>query len=146
MPAELSWYVPGHIAYIRITGQFTLGDLDAGVSVLLEYLGAAHQKQVHILHDVRAMSQTPLDLAPASDTTTQRLVMQPVFQHPHLGWWVMVGMDSPLLELLVVAIERPFAVQRHAVETLAAAHAFLLECDPDLADLLPPLPDEADES
>jgi hypothetical protein len=86
MPYQYSEYIPKHVLYFRVWGEFTPDDTIGANQDSLNYLDKSNHP-VHFITDFRQMTAYPLNLRVLTSTFT-------LFAHPKIGWEIIITQDK----------------------------------------------------
>jgi hypothetical protein len=131
MPSELRWIVEGRVLYSRYYGVVTMDTMRNGADSFVNFLDNADVPKVHVIYDNTQQTKGPTNIMQI------RQVSKPVFEHPKIGWNVVIT-PHPLNKFLTSMLMQAYKVQWRAVNSYQEAVEFLQGLEHDL----PPLPQE----
>jgi hypothetical protein len=127
MPYEVSWYIKGRVMQTRIYGNVTMDELyaiDKELTALLE----SSSTVVHSLGDMTGLETHPNSVLELQNSQTY-------LKHPRMGWLVIYGYESKILNLISTLMKQVFRVRLCVLKSQTEAVAFLREKDTTLPDL-----------
>ncbi|HEX2618694.1 MAG TPA: hypothetical protein VHL11_01070 [Phototrophicaceae bacterium] len=127
MPFKSAWFVEGRVAYTRIEGALTVGDLPALDQAQQQFLDQSTGILTHTLWDFRGANEVPSPLILKRDLTFPN--------HKKFGWAIIIGIDNPITRLTLTIAPQLFRVRFRHWETVAQALDFLQMVDSTLPDL-----------
>lgn len=135
MPAEVSWYVPEKVVYVRYTGIVTTADIVSSYTGSRDHASQAPQP-AHIIMD--SLKVQKMDF-----TIKEIKTLLANFDASPIAWAVNItatdAMSSKASNFLISIINQSLGLRFRTSKTLAEAHEFLNSIDMSLADVLPKL-------
>lgn len=125
MGSELRWIQEGHVLFSRYYGVVTMDTMRAGASAFVEFLDKTEFPQVHVVYDNTQQTKGPTNLVEI------RRVSKPVFEHPKIGWNIVVT-PNPLNKFLTSMLMQAYNVHWRAVNSYEEAMKVLQKIDPSL--------------
>ena len=98
MAFELFWYFQPRVVHIIAHGEFTVSDLENIHRHLTTKYFTAVREPVHVIMDVRAMTQFPTRDAKVV------LMFDQILRHPRCGKLLIIRADNPVQFFLMSAI------------------------------------------
>ena len=132
MPFTPTWYVENRVLWMELSDTLMLEDVQAGNAAIVDMIRNTPNK-FYLVRDGRGLRG--LDVSPA-DIARIAIWMQP---SKVAGMILLSGPDSLHLEVAGEVVARMKRIPAEGAFTLAEVHQRLVEFDPSLADLLPPL-------
>ncbi len=128
MPYQLEWRVPDRVIAIRVTDELALNEIETGSRELIPLLDAGIAP-VHICIDISPMRSYPFRVSTLADSSKY-------LRHQHVGWLVICGVSSLVLEQVIAALAKLTRVRCRIVSSKSEAFRFLADQDPTVAERL----------
>lgn len=125
MGSELRWIHEGKVLYSRYYGVVTLDTMRAGANAFVEFMDATDASQVHVIYDNTQQTKGPTNVVEI------RRVSRPVFEHPKIGWNVVIT-PHPLNKFLTSMLMQAYKVHWRAVNSYEEGIAMLQGIEPGL--------------
>ncbi len=127
MPCKAFWHTEDFIVLAELLGTFTLEEMDGlNVQLLTQYLNKG-ESPVHIIADVRTVTQYPRNF------TIIRKRIAKTLNHPAVGWVYLIGFDTVFLKHLGLMVMKSILDGRFKfVNSIQEAEEHLRQQDPRL--------------
>jgi len=118
MPYKTFWYKENQVVFAEFIGEFSIQemyDLNRELDIYFKSDG----NTIHLIADLRAMTNYPKNLAQVRDATRRTA------NQPGLGWVLLIGSENPFLKFLVTTVFQLVRVNCKIVGSLEDAEDIL---------------------
>jgi hypothetical protein len=121
MAHEISWYIPGHVLYLRVSGDLFIEEVQTIDQELIQYL---HKKPddimlVHLIVDLLGVTKLNVNVPRMSSTLTH-------LREPALGWTLLIN-HNILLNFVGTVASQVAKKRLRTFPSLQEADSFLHE-------------------
>jgi len=119
MPFKTFWYTKNQVVFTEIVGDFTFEEMVCLNEEYAETYFTGYNKQIHLIADLRGMSNYPKNLVQIRDITRQTALQR------ELGWIILIGTGNALLKFLSATVFQLLHVKCKIVQTIEDAEKTL---------------------
>jgi hypothetical protein len=125
MPYHYEWLLPKRVIFCYVSGEQSMEEAQQSARELTARLDEG-EYPTHYIADLSHNEKMP-----TTNIKEFKELASFVF-HPNLGWVVVVGMNSSMMEYVITVVARITGVRFHPVDTPQQAITFLRQIDSTL--------------
>lgn len=118
-----SWLLEDRIVHSYVYGKSTADDVIAFSEDLYEKFLMNSGQPIHIIFDSTELISMPYSVKNLNEA------VRAVYSHENLGWVVFVGLNSPMMRMIIAVVSQVGKVRMKEVETMEQALYFLHRVD-----------------
>ena len=126
MPVTSQWIIPNTALHIRISGDFSLHELQQMGTHISTLITRKDNHLVHVIFDMSEMKQMPHQIKPVYDAS------QAFMKHPNIGWVLVSGCNDRISRMIISMVVQMFQTRFRYCQSIEDALRNLKDIEPGL--------------